>query len=53
MNLAEVAPDVTKLGDHGVSDEIWAEVEKQFEEGARERRPGEKVLDQLTGLKCV
>ncbi|MFQ6395158.1 carboxymuconolactone decarboxylase family protein [Nocardia sp. KC 131] len=26
---------LTKLGQEGVSDEIWAEVEKQFEQGAR------------------
>ncbi|WP_433525623.1 carboxymuconolactone decarboxylase family protein [Nocardia pseudovaccinii] len=29
------AEAVTRLGEHGVSDEIWAEVEKNFEEGAR------------------
>ncbi len=29
------AEAVTKLGEHGVSDEIWAEVEKHFDEGAR------------------
>ncbi len=29
------AEAVTRLGEHGVSDEIWTEVEKHFEEGAR------------------
>ncbi|MEV0293003.1 carboxymuconolactone decarboxylase family protein [Nocardia sp. NPDC050710] len=29
------AEAVTTLGDHGVGDEIWAEVEKHFDEGAR------------------
>ncbi|MFQ6328075.1 MULTISPECIES: carboxymuconolactone decarboxylase family protein [unclassified Nocardia] len=29
------AEAVTKLGEHGVSDEIWADVEKHFETGAR------------------
>lgn len=29
------AEAVTKLGDHGVSDEVWADVEKNFEEGPR------------------
>ncbi|MFG1795546.1 carboxymuconolactone decarboxylase family protein [Nocardia sp. NPDC049149] len=28
------ADAVTKLGEHGVSDEVWAEVEKHFDEGA-------------------
>ncbi|GAA5084078.1 carboxymuconolactone decarboxylase family protein [Nocardia iowensis] len=28
------AEAVTKLGDHGVSDEVWADVEKHFDEGA-------------------
>ncbi|MFB8009210.1 carboxymuconolactone decarboxylase family protein [Nocardia sp. NPDC056000] len=31
----EYAEAATELGEHGVSDEIWAEVEKNFEEGAR------------------
>ncbi len=26
---------VTRLGEHGVNDEIWADVERHFEEGAR------------------
>lgn len=29
------AEAVTRLGEHGVPDELWAEVEKHFEEGAR------------------
>ncbi|MFD0364541.1 carboxymuconolactone decarboxylase family protein [Nocardia sp. GCM10030253] len=29
------AEAVTKLGERGVSDEIWADVEKHFEQGAR------------------
>ncbi len=28
------ADAVTKLGEHGVSDEVWADVEKHFDEGA-------------------
>ncbi|MEU7138283.1 carboxymuconolactone decarboxylase family protein [Nocardia sp. NPDC046473] len=28
------AEAVTKLGDHGVSDEVWAAVEQHFDEGA-------------------
>ncbi|WP_196054598.1 carboxymuconolactone decarboxylase family protein [Nocardia aurantiaca] len=31
----EYAEAATELGPHGVSDEIWAGVEKHFEEGAR------------------
>ncbi|MEV6065641.1 carboxymuconolactone decarboxylase family protein [Nocardia sp. NPDC052001] len=31
----EYAEAATELGEHGVSDEIWAEVEKNFDEGAR------------------
>ncbi|MFF2551901.1 carboxymuconolactone decarboxylase family protein [Nocardia sp. NPDC058058] len=31
----EYAEAATELGEHGVSDEIWADVEKNFDEGAR------------------